>query len=69
MIVDKVTLDNVDKFMDDIEEKPLVPAVDESKVWEIKHLGKSITHRLSKVGRDSFDYQSQFIEPGEDSGE
>ena len=34
MIVDKVTLDNVDKFIDDIEEKPLVPAVDESKVWE-----------------------------------
>lgn len=67
MIVDRNTLDNVDKFMDEIEENPAVPPDTESVVWEKKYMGKSITHRLSNIGRASFDYQAQFIEPGEQS--
>ena len=64
MIVDQSTLNNVDEYIDSIENQPIVSVVDESKVWEKKYLGKSSTHRLSRIGRDSFNYQSQFIETG-----
>ncbi len=48
-----------------MEDNPALPDT-ESKIWERNNLGKSITHRLSKIGRDNFDYQASFIRDGEE---
>ena len=63
--MDRTTLENADKYMDEMEDNPALPDT-ESKIWERNNLGKSITHRLSKIGRDNFDYQASFIRDGEE---
>ena len=46
--MDRTTLENADKYMDEMEDNPALPDT-ESKIWERNNLGKSITHRLSKI--------------------